>query len=153
MVMKTERSKRGAVACLIALLIANVCAAQDKRTGSYVEEVKRSEAPFDDTFKLLISKLTANDARLVKGLPYSATAITEGVQTLVDGNQIIQKKEASFYRDSEGRTRIDERLDKIGIWSPTGGPRLIIMISDPIAGFYYNLDPGTRNVPRDQRTK
>jgi hypothetical protein len=142
--MNKEKTKRVAIFFLVTLLVANVCLAQVKPTGPKPSEGKRGEAPLDDTFKLLISKLTANDARLVKGLPYSATAITEGVQSLVDGNQIIQKKEATFYRDSEGRTRIDERLDKIGIWSPTGGPRQIIMISDPIAGFYYNLDPRTR---------
>jgi hypothetical protein len=49
-----------------------------------------------------------NLAKLVKGAPYGATAITESTQTLSDGNQIIQRNEAIYYRDSEGRTALNK---------------------------------------------
>jgi len=40
--------------------------------------------------------------KVVKGAPYSAQAITESVQTLSDGNRIVNKSSATLYRDSEG---------------------------------------------------
>lgn len=113
-------------------------------------EAKRREAPPEGTFKLLgpsfnldrlvkgASRLNLN--RLVKGAPYTATAITESIQTLADGNQIIQRNEAAYYRDSEGRTRMEQTLKKIGKWVAVGDPKRIIMIADPVAGHYYSLD-------------
>lgn len=81
--------------------------------------------------------------KIVKGAPYSATAITESTQTLADGNQIIRKKELAYYRDSQGRMRIEQRLDTIGEWT-AAKPGPIVMISDPVAGRSYNLDPRNR---------
>lgn len=45
------------------------------------------------------------DVRSVKGAPYSAEVITEKVQNLPDGNQIVNKTVSMSYRDSAGRTR------------------------------------------------
>jgi len=101
-------------------------------------EAKRREAPPEGTFKWVGSRL--NTGKLVKGAPYSATAVTESTQTLSDGNQIIQRNEATYYRDSEGRTRIEQTLKKIGKWVPVGDPKRIVMIADPVAGHYYSLD-------------
>ena len=103
----------------------------------------------EGTFKLLGSRLTIG--RVVKGAPYSATAITEHTQTLADGNQIIQKNEATYYRDSEGRTRIDQKLKTIGKWTASGEAPRIVTISDPVAGNYYSLDPRTRTALMDAR--
>src|SRR5579863_9747419 len=44
----------------------------------------------------------------VKGAPYSAEAVNETVQTLADGNRIIQRTSAMQYRDSDGRERREE---------------------------------------------
>ena len=38
--------------------------------------------------------------KVVKGAPYSGQAVTESVQTLADGNRIINKSSAAVYRDS-----------------------------------------------------
>jgi hypothetical protein len=103
----------------------------------------------EGTFKLLGSRLGIG--RVVKGAPYSATAITQHTQTLADGNQIIQKNEATYYRDSEGRTRIDQKLKTIGKWTASGEAPRIITISDPVAGNYYSLDPRTRTALMDAR--
>lgn len=85
---------------------------------------------------------------IVKGAPYSATAVTETTQTLGDGNQIIQKTEVVTYRDGEGRTRHEQSLRSIGGWVSEGEPLWIIFINDPVAGVSYTLDPRTRSASR-----
>jgi hypothetical protein len=75
------------------------------------------------------------EAKVVKGLPYSAEVVTESVQTLADGNRIVQRTTGRVYRDSEGRTRREE--DR-----PSGGPT--ISVTDPMAGSTFTLDPVNR---------
>ena len=101
-------------------------------------EATRRAMPPEGTFKLLGSRLNFN--KLVKGAPYSATAVTESTQTLSDGNQIIHRNQATYYRDSEGRTRMEQTLKQIGKWVANGNPQPIVMIADPVAGYYYSLD-------------
>src|SRR5688572_22677416 len=48
------------------------------------------------------------EAKLVKGAPYSAEIVTESIQTLADGNRIVQRSNARVHRDSEGRLRREE---------------------------------------------
>jgi hypothetical protein len=79
--------------------------------------------------------------KVVKGVPYSAEAVTETVQTLADGNRITRKTTAQIYRDSEGRTRRDQSLGGIGPWAPSGEPHQMSFINDPVAGFHYVLNP------------
>jgi hypothetical protein len=121
-------------------------AAEMKR--SLQQTIRRATQP-EGTFRLLGSRFGIG--RVVKGAPYSATAITEHTQTLSDGNQIIQKNEANYYRDSEGRTRIDQRLKTIGKWTASGEPSQVIMIFDPVSGNHYSLDPRTHTALRDVR--
>ena len=94
--------------------------------------------------EIIVAALRIVDAqyagKVVKGAPYSATAITEATQTLADGNQIIRRKEVAYYRDSQGRMRIEQMLDTIGKWT-ADKPWPIGLISDPVSGFTYNLDP------------
>jgi hypothetical protein len=82
--------------------------------------------------------------KVVKGAPYSATAVTETIQLLADGNRIDHKNTASVYRDTEGRTRREEAINAIGPWASDTGPHQIIFISDPVAGINYVLDPTSR---------
>jgi hypothetical protein len=100
------------------------------------------KVPPDGTFKVLGPKIAFG--KVVKGAPYSATAITEHVQTLSDGNQIIRKNESKLYRDSEGRTRMEQTLETIGKWAAAGAPSHMIRINDPVTGYYYDLDPRTQ---------
>jgi hypothetical protein len=120
----------------------------DEQQRTIANALRQATRP-EGTFKLLGSRLGIG--RVVKGAPYSATAITEHTQTLADGNQIIQKNEATYYRDSEGRTRIDRKLKTIGKWTASGEAPRIITISDPVAGNYYSLDPQTRTALMDAR--
>jgi hypothetical protein len=77
----------------------------------------------------------ALEARLVKGMPYSAEIATESVQTLADGNRIVRRTTGRVYRDGEGRVRREE--DR-----PSGTPT--VSITDPIARTTLTLDPATR---------
>ena len=81
---------------------------------------------------------------VVKGAPYSAEAITEMKQTLSDGNRIIRKNTASVYRDSEGRTRREQKLGAIGPWAAQGEAAEMIFIHDPVADVHYVLSPADR---------
>jgi len=98
--------------------------------------------PGDDTLVFISSEMSF-DGHVVKGVPYSAQAITETTRTLSDGNRITHKNSASIYRDGEGRTRRDQELGAVGPWAIPGEPQQTIFINDPVAGVNYILDPRT----------
>src|SRR4029077_4161917 len=75
----------------------------------------------------------------VKGAPYSATITNESVQTLADGNRIVQTSSGNSARDSQGRMRQDFALPAIGNLSATEAPRLVF-IQDPVAQTSYTLN-------------
>ena len=75
----------------------------------------------------------------VQGAPYSATITNESVQTLPDGNRIIQNNSGTTARDSEGRTRQDAALPMIGNLSAANAPH-IVFIMDPVAQISYTLN-------------
>jgi hypothetical protein len=99
--------------------------------------------PGASTFSFVSSEF-AFDGKPIKGSPYSAEAVTETTQILGDGNRIVNRSTASLYRDSEGRTRREQTLKSIGGVAAGAQPLQTIMISDPVAGVSYSLDPGTR---------
>ena len=99
--------------------------------------------PGASTFSFVSSEF-AFDGKPIKGSPYSAEAITETTQILGYGNRIVNRSTASLYRDSEGRTRREQTLKSIGGVAAGAQPLQTIMISDPVAGVSYSLDPGTR---------
>jgi hypothetical protein len=112
-------------------------------------EAEKRRTLGDGTFRFLSSRMNSNFRKVVKGAPYSARAITEYVQKFVDGNQIIRRNETVYYRDSEGRLRVEQQLNNIGKWSASGDAARIIMIGDPVSGEYYNLDPRTRTAVKN----
>src|SRR5215471_17331579 len=57
---------------------------------------------------------------VVKNAPYSAEAVTETIQTLADGNRIVQNSTSKIYRDSAGRTRREQAFKAIGPWAVSG---------------------------------
>lgn len=75
----------------------------------------------------------------VLGAPYSATITNESVQTLADGNRIIQNNSGTTARDSEGRTRQDAALPMLGNLSAANAPH-IVFIMDPVAQISYTLN-------------
>lgn len=132
------------IICLLAAGSLN-SVAQDKKSQPDESKAQKPEqiefkAPPDGTFKVVLGAKLAS-GKVVTGAPYSATAITETVQTLSDGNQIVRKNESTLYRDSEGRTRIEQTLETIGKWAADGEAQRHIFINDPVAGVSYSLDP------------
>lgn len=75
----------------------------------------------------------------VQGAPYSGTVTNESVQTLADGNRIVQSTTGNIARDSQGRTRQDTPVPAIGNISAANGPHFVI-IMDPVAQVSYTLD-------------
>lgn len=75
----------------------------------------------------------------VQGAPYSATVTNESIQTLADGNRIVQKSSGTTARDSQGRTRQDAALPAIGNLSAANAPELVF-IQDPVAQVSYTLN-------------
>ena len=78
--------------------------------------------------------------KTVKGAPYSAEAVTESIQTLSDGNRIVNRITSAIYRDSEGRTRREQTLKGLGGVGAGDEPLQTIFINDPVAGVTYSLD-------------
>ena len=81
--------------------------------------------------------------KVVKNAPYSAESVTETIQTLADGNRIVNKITSQVYRDSEGRTRRDQTLKGFGPLGSGEEPLQTIFINDPVAGVTYTLDTRT----------
>jgi hypothetical protein len=75
----------------------------------------------------------------VVGAPYSATIANESVQTLADGNRIVQTSTGTTARDSQGRTRQDTVLPPIGNLSAANAPHLVFL-HDPVAQTSYTLN-------------
>ena len=82
--------------------------------------------------------------KTVKGAPYSAQAVTETIQTLGDGNRIINRSTSALYRDSDGRTRREVSIKMFGVLGDSGAPLQTIFINDPVAGVSYSLDSKTK---------
>ncbi|HXT26106.1 MAG TPA: hypothetical protein VN749_14920 [Candidatus Eisenbacteria bacterium] len=79
--------------------------------------------------------------KVVKGAPFSAVSAGETKQTLADGTTITHKFQNNLYRDEEGRFRKEATLPAIGPLAASGKPHTVIMISDPVAGTTYDLNP------------
>jgi hypothetical protein len=79
--------------------------------------------------------------KVVKGAPYSATALTQHVQVLADGTRVVSNSTGSVYRDSEGRIRREETFSGMGPGGSEGGSHQMIAIHDPVSGVHYLLDP------------
>jgi len=85
----------------------------------------------------------ASTGRTVTGAPYTAEAVTETVQTLSDGNRITRRHTARLARDSEGRTRRQEKLGG-GPLAKAGEGIEMILISDPVAEVHYSFNTQNR---------
>ena len=94
--------------------------------------------PPDANFVFIASE--SFGGKVVKGAPYSGDAVTETIQTLSDGNRIVNRMTSSIYRDSEGRTRREQSLKGLGIFANGEEGFQTIFINDPVAGVTFTLD-------------
>jgi hypothetical protein len=82
----------------------------------------------------------AGAGEVVTAAPYTATATTESTQVLADGNKIVNKTSSFVARDSQGRTRRETDLHRIGTMQ-VDSPKTVF-INDPIAHTQYIFTPG-----------
>jgi hypothetical protein len=75
----------------------------------------------------------------IQGAPYSASITNESIQTLADGNRIVQTSTGTTARDAQGRSRQDTALPAIGNLSAANAPHLVF-IQDPVAQVSYVLN-------------
>lgn len=81
-----------------------------------------------------------NLGKTVTGAPFSGKQVTEETQALADGNKIHHTISSQFYRDGQGRTRVERTFSAVGPWS-SGEPKTHVTIHDPVAGVTYLLNP------------
>lgn len=87
-----------------------------------------------------VAPVAVRSGGIVKGQPYSAEAVTESTQTLLDGNKIVRRSVSRLYRDSEGRTRREDMKSQVGVPGAVVDIPQSITITDPVAGVRYDLD-------------
>lgn len=93
-----------------------------------------------DTTTLTASMLRISSSGIVKNAPYSAEAVSESMQRLADGNQIVNTSRSMQYRDGAGRTRTEVHDED--------GEVRTITISDPVEGARWILNPGRKSATR-----
>lgn len=89
-------------------------------------------------------EILASHGKVVSGKPYSATSTTDIVQTLSDGNRIVQHSSSVIYRDSQGRTRREQTFP--GFDSRPGETK--IFIDDPVSSTAFLLEPDQKSARR-----
>jgi hypothetical protein len=147
--MRRKKQLLAATLCAFSMAINSVAVvAQDKdkkqEPKSGVEQGATFTLPGPANQATFIQSEFSFVGAVVKGAPYSAEAVTETIQTLGDGNRIIQSSSSKMYRDSEGRTRREQALKAIGPWAVSGEPPVMISIYDPVTGAHYSLDSNAK---------
>jgi hypothetical protein len=97
------------------------------------------EAPNMTVFRSQGMVSVSAQATPVQGAPYSATITNESIQTLADGNRIVQTSTGTTARDAQGRSRQDTALPAIGNLSAANAPHLVFL-QDPVAQVSYVLN-------------
>ena len=144
---------RVAVVLAGALLLAVSAPAQESQNGEKVRSFTFThEGPVSPGMNMmfqqrvpageieLFSAESASAGEVVTASPYTATAVTETTQVLADGNRIVSKSSAFVARDSQGRTRKETTLSRIGTEQMDRAK--LIFISDPTTHTQYILTPG-----------
>jgi hypothetical protein len=83
------------------------------------------------------------DGKTVTGAPLTGTLVVTRDTMLADGNKIHNESQAKVYRDAEGRVRREMGVDLV---TPSTGSvkRNFIVITDPVAGNRYMLNPDNK---------
>ncbi len=86
--------------------------------------------------------------KVVLNAAFSGEMVCENIQTLSDGNRIINRSTISMFRDGLGRTRREQVFNLPG--QAAGGPneRRMIHISDVVGKTIYSIDPTNRSATK-----
>ena len=96
--------------------------------------------------RAIVSTFGTSGARIgtVKNAPFSGEMVCEGIQTLADGNRIVNRMSFIIYRDREGRTRRETSFKIRDAGSGEYKEQKKIQVSDPFGGQNFWLDPQNR---------
>ena len=112
-------------AALLSLAIASVAFAQEPAQGIIIKQERIMQGPEGGPpppdANMVFFATESFGGKTVKNAPYSAEAVTETIQTLGDGNRIVNRISSLLYRDSEGRTRREQSLKGLGIFGSGSG--------------------------------
>jgi hypothetical protein len=78
----------------------------------------------------------AEDPPTISGAPYSAVAVTTSTTTFSDGNRIVRTGTTRYFRDGQGRTRVERVMGMEGTANASQS-NVIIQIIDPVGGELY----------------
>jgi hypothetical protein len=82
----------------------------------------------------------------IAGSPYSGVAVTQSTTVFSDGNRIVRTNTTRYYRDGQGRTRVERTFGgQDGAEKPSQS-NLMITITDPVGGELYFVRPQNRFV-------
>lgn len=90
--------------------------------------------------------ISAHPWKIVTGAPYSADVSNSLLQTLADGNTIQRTTTGKVARDSQGRTYLQETITEGPL--ARNGPTTLTFITDPVAGYSYELNASTKTANR-----
>lgn len=131
-------------AALLSLAFASIAFAQQPEGGIVIKQERIMQGPEGGPpppdGNVVFFATESFGGKTVKGAPYSAEAVTETIQTLGDGNRIVNRMTSTLYRDSDGRTRREQSLKGLAMFGAGEEPLKTIFINDPVAGVNYVLD-------------
>ncbi len=133
----------------IAVFIAGSACLLGQTTAPSKDAAVQTQVRIGDVAEfgpVAITTAMAAPLATIKGAPYSAQTVTERIQTLTDGNRIVQSTTGSVARDSQGRVRRDGGLS--GLEAGAGDAPQVVMISDPVAGVHWALNPQTKTATK-----
>ncbi len=84
--------------------------------------------------------------KVVTGAPYSADVSNSLVQMLADGNTIHRTTTGKAARDNQGRTYLQETITEGPL--ARNGPTTLTFLTDPVAGYSYELNANTKTASR-----
>jgi len=125
--------------CIFTLVVSSCAMNAFAQGGQAGQTIAIGQNPGPGPVTINVGGFGAAFGATVQGAPYSATVTNESVQTLADGNRIVQSSSGTIARDSQGRTRQDTMLPPIGNLSAANAPHLIF-IHDPVAQTSYTLN-------------
>lgn len=125
--------------CFFTLVVSSCAMSAFAQGGQASQTIAIGQNPGPGPVTINVGGFGAGFGATVQGAPYSATVTNESVQTLADGNRIVQSSTGTIARDSQGRTRQDTMLPPIGNLSAANAPHLIF-IHDPVAQTSYTLN-------------
>ena len=123
-----------------AFIIPGLCAVA---AFAQTDNVKITDEP---SRPMGITAVLAGTVAAIPGAPYTAKAVTQSVQILLDGNRIIRTTTNTVARDSNGRVYREESLPAFMTLSRNGETPHIVNIDDPVGGAHITIDSTAKTV-------